>query len=191
MKPGQKKWKSAVAKQYISVNPPAFDWSMKLKIAPLLYISARDQFRVGKGDLGVTLMSLIPVSKVKSNPRVDQASLQRFLAEIVWYPSAARLSCISWEALDENSARATMGYGGTSGSGIFYFDEQGDFHQFSAMRYKDTDPQAPLVEWVVTNELTEQRDGFRIPVKLSATWKLDQGDWTWIQIAVRKIKFGR
>ena len=33
MKPGQKKWKEASAKQYISVYPPVFDWSMKLRLA--------------------------------------------------------------------------------------------------------------------------------------------------------------
>ncbi len=189
LKPGLKHWKQAEATQFTSINPPEFNWSMKLPVAPLLHIKALDQFQNGKGQMRVSLMSIIPMSSVKHNAKVDQASLQRFLAEVVWYPSAARLPFISWETLDDHVVKATMSYGGTTGSGSFHFDQHGNFIRFQALRYKDSTPKAPLLEWVVTNELSEQRNGYTIPVKLSASWKQDATEWTWLKVVVKDIEY--
>lgn len=189
LKPGQKHWKVARAEQFTSLDPPEFNWSMKLKVAPFLHIKALDQFSNGKGQMTISFMSIIPLSSIKNNDKVDQASLQRFLAEMVWYPSAARLPYISWESLDDHSAKATMSYGGTTGSGSFHFDQQGKFVQFKAWRYKDSIPEAPLLQWIVTSELSERRDGYTIPVKLSAAWKQDATEWTWLKVAVNKVQY--
>ena len=189
LKPDQKQWKQARATQFTSVDPPEFNWTMKLKVAPFLHIKALDQFSNGKGQMTISFMSIIPLRGIKNNAKVDQASLQRFLAETVWYPSAARLPFISWESLDDHSAKATMSYGGTTGSGTFHFDQHGGFLQFRAWRYKESTPEAPLLEWIVTNERSEKRDGYTIPVKLSAAWKQDATKWTWLKVAVKEVKY--
>ena len=137
----------------------------------------------------MSFMTIIPLSRIKNNDKGEQASLQRFLAEMVWYPSAARLPYIRWESLDDHSAKATMSYGGTTGSGSFHFDQQGKFVQFKAWRYKDSIPEAPLLQWIVTSELSERRDGYTIPVKLSAAWKQDATEWTWLKVAVNKVQY--
>jgi hypothetical protein len=32
-------------------------------------------------------------------------------------------------------------------------------------------------------------NGVKIPVKLTATWKLDEGDWTWLKLEITEIKY--
>jgi len=113
----------------------------------------------------------------------------KVLAEIVWFPSAATSPYISWESIDDYSAKATMAYNETTGSGIFYFDENGDFKKFSTMRFMEAEKESELKEWVVESIETEVVNGVKIPVEMKATWKLDDRDWTWLQLKLTEIEY--
>lgn len=89
MKPEHKEWIQARAEQYFTVEPPAFHWSVKLNMNPLISLVGRDKFEGGKGEMTIKLLSVVPVVNARNNKKVDQATLQRYLAEIVWFPSAA------------------------------------------------------------------------------------------------------
>ncbi len=189
MKPGQKGWTDAKAEQYFSIREPAFVWKVDLKMFSLFGIKGRDKFIKGKGEMLIKVLSLFPVVNSKNNKKINEGTLQRFLGEIVWFPSAALSSYITWEEVDGLSAKATMTYGRTSGSGIFSFDKNGNFVQFSTMRYKG-DGDVPI-EWVISVEETGVVNGIKIPVKLKATWKLDEGDWTWLKINITDIEYNK
>ena len=188
MKPEQKDWMKAEAKQYFSVEPPAFNWTIDLHMKPGLKVVGRDKFEDGKGEMLIKLLSAIPMVNAKDSEKVDQATLQRYLAEIVWFPSAAISSYISWEPIDDYSANAIMNYKGTEGSGVFHFDENGDFKKFVAMRYKDARDAEPA-EWTVTASETAVRNGIRIPVQSEVKWKLEDSEWTWLKLRISDIKY--
>ena len=188
MKPEQKAWSTAKAKQHFTIEPPAFNWLVSLKMNPLMQVVGRDKFENGKGTMTIKLFSLIPIINARNNKKVNQATLQRYLAEIVWFPSAALSPYITWDAIDDHSANATMTYHGTKGSGIFHFDENGNFKKFIAMRYKDANHTEPT-EWKVTAIKTEVRNGIKIPVESSADWKLEQGNWTWLKLKITNIAY--
>ena len=188
MKPGQQEWNKAKARQYFTIEPPAFNWSVKLKMNPFLAVVGRDKFENGQGEMTIKLLSFFSVVDAKNNDKVNQATLQRYLAEMVWFPSFALSPYINWEAMDDYSAKATMEYNGTEGSGIFHFEENGDFKKFVAMRYKDADD-VLLTEWKVTASKTEERNGIKIPVESKAEWKLESGDWTWLKLKITDIKY--
>jgi hypothetical protein len=137
LKPEQENWDSGTAEQYFTTQPPAFNWSIHTKMNSMLSVVGRDKFVDGKGEMLIKLFSILPVANAKAEDKIDQATLQRYLAEIVWFPSAALSPYMTWEALDEYSARATMQYKGTRGSGLFFFDADGEFKKFVAMRYQD------------------------------------------------------
>jgi hypothetical protein len=115
--------------------------------------------------------------------------MQRYLGEIVWLPSTALHPAIQWEAIDDNSARATMSYGATTGSGIFRFTPDGDLASFSAMRYMGSEENAQQHEWVISAKDWRSFNHIRIPYKLSVTWKLPKGDWTWLQMEITDAKY--
>lgn len=188
LKPAQKDWSNAKAKQYFTTESPAFNWSVNLKINPLLKIVGRDKFENGKGEMTIKMFSLFSIANAKNNEKVNQATLQRYLAEIVWFPSGALCKYIYWEPIDDTSAKATMEYNGTKGSGIFYFNKNGTFVKFVAMRYKDVKDLKPT-QWIVTATKTELRNGIKIPVELKAEWKLDTGNWTWLKLKISDIKY--
>jgi hypothetical protein len=137
----------------------------------------------------IKVLSLLPVVDQKENEKINISTLQRYLAEIVWFPSTALNPSVSWEEINDFSAKATMNYNGTMGSGVFYFDEDGNFTKFSAMRYMSGEENAELREWIVEVKESKVMEGIKIPVKIHAIWNLDEGEWNWLQLELTYIKY--
>ena len=187
LKPEQKMWSHAKAKQYFTTGQPAFNWSVNLKMNSVVDIVGRDKFENGKGEMLIELFSLIPIVNAKYNSKIDQATLQRYLAEIVWFPTAALSPYITWEAIGINSVRATMTYNGTKGSGVFHFDKNGYFKKFVAMRYKDVEENSKPQQWTVLATQTELKNEIFVPVAFEVSWELEGQDWTWLKLKLTHI----
>lgn len=188
MKPDQEDWMNATATQYTVIDQPAFIWTTRVKMNPLLYFLGRDKFEDGRGEMLIRMNSLISVVDA-NGVKLDEGSLQRYLGELVWFPSLAISPYITWEAIDDTSARATMDYRGTRGSGIFYFSAGGDFTRFSAMRYMGNDDSSTRHEWVLSVQEYREFEGVRVPSLMTATWKLPEGDWTWLKLEVTDLSY--
>ena len=188
LKPGQDHWNSGTAEQYFITEPPAFNWNIDTEMNAMLSVVGRDKFKDGKGEMLIKLLSLIPVANAKNDEKVNQATLQRYLAEIVWFPTASLSQYITWEPIDDYSARATMEYKGTKGSGEFHFDKDGNFEKFVAMRYQGSKDAQPT-EWTVTATKTKKMNGITIPVECEASWELESGKWTWLKLKLTDIKY--
>ncbi len=188
MKPEQPSWNNGTAEQYFTIQPPAFNWNINTEMNSILSVVGRDKFEDGKGEMIIKLLSLIPVANAKNDEKVNQATLQRYLAEIVWFPSGSLSQYIKWETIDDYSARATMEYKGTKGSGEFHFDKDGNFKKFVAMRYQDANDAEPT-EWTVTATKSEEINGIKIPVECEASWELESGKWTWLKLKITDIQY--
>ncbi|MFW6259650.1 MAG: DUF6920 family protein, partial [Tangfeifania sp.] len=178
----------ATAEQFFTVNPPGFIWTVDLKMSPIIKIKGRDKFMNGKGQMLIKMNSLFNVVN-ESGEKIDEGTLQRYLGEIVWFPSAALHPAIKWKKLDENSARATLEVAETKASGTFHFNENGDLEKFTTLRYRGNEPEAKRHEWVITVKETKNLNGFRIPVKMESTWMLESGPWTWLDLEVTEIEY--
>ena len=155
----------------------------------IIPVAGRDKFTAGKGEMTIKLFSLIPVVNAKNNKKIDEGTLQRYLAEIVWFPSAALSPFITWESIDDYAAEATMNYMGTEGSGTFHFDKDGRFLKFETMRYAESDENSKRKLWTITATKTEVRNGITIPVEANLKWKLDNEDWTWLKLKITHIEY--
>ena len=176
------------AEQYYTTDPPAFIWNGRVKFGPLTIATARDKYYQGKGNMLVKLCSLFKVVDA-SGPEMNQGTLVRYLNEAMWFPSAYLEDYIQWEALDGNSARATMSYQGEIASAILYFGEQGEITNFVAERYMTADDEYRLETW--STPITEYGEirGVRIPIKGSAVWILSDGDFEYIQVEITDIEY--
>ncbi|MDZ7715333.1 MAG: DUF6544 family protein [Balneolaceae bacterium] len=85
--------------------------------------------------------------------------------------------------------KATMTYRGTTGSGTFLFNDKGALVKFSAMRYKDNIPGAKRYEWLLTVDDYSVFEGIKVPSRMQATWKLDEGDWTWLNLEITGLQY--
>jgi len=189
LKAEQENWTDARAQQYYTIEQPAFIWKVNLPMMPFIDIAGRDKFIDGKGEMLIKILSLIPVVNSGDNEKINTGALQRYLGEIVWFPAAALSPYITWQEIDDLSAEATMTYKGTKGSGIFHFNENGEFIKFSAQRYLGDDENATLKEWIITASESKVINGIKIPVKCEATWKLEDGDWTWLILEINDVEY--
>ncbi|GMQ28970.1 DUF6544 family protein [Algoriphagus confluentis] len=188
MSPNKDQWMEATAEQYTSMNPPAFIWVVDARMNSFLNFRGRDKFENGKGEMLIQLNGLIPIVDEKGE-KLDEGSLQRFLGEMVWFPSLALSSHVSWEPIDSHSAKATLEFQGTSGSGTFFFNKGGEVTRFSALRYRGNETDAQRTEWIMDIQEYSTFEGIRVPSKMTSTWKLDSGDWTWLKLEVKDIKY--
>lgn len=148
MRPGEENWINATALQYTRVDNPAFIWTIDANVNDLLNFQGRDKFEYGKGQMLIKVNSLINLVNGEGE-KLSEACMQRYLGEMVWFPSMALCPYISWKQINDTSAVATMNYQGTRGSVSFYFNSDGDFSKLIAQRYKDNEADARRYEWSV------------------------------------------
>ena len=72
----------------------------------------------------VKLLSIITLAN-EHGPEVDQGELLRYLAEIVWFPTAWLSDYIQWEAIDAQSAKATIILPNNTVAAVLHFNEKG------------------------------------------------------------------
>jgi hypothetical protein len=188
LKPEQEKWMTATAVQFTTIDNPAFIWSVDVKMNRFLSFRGRDKFENGKGEMLIKLNSLISVVNQRGD-KLNEGTIQRYLGEMVWFPWLALTEHIRWEQVDDNTAKATMTYQGTTGTGTFFFNDQGDVTKFSAMRYNGNEAGSRRYEWIMQIDGYDTFEGIRVPTSMSATWKFDKGDWTWLKLKVPEIRY--
>ncbi|WP_116108645.1 DUF6920 family protein [Lewinella sp. IMCC34191] len=190
LKPEQTEWYAAEADQLILSSRPAFHWSVRVRLNPLVEVFGTDTLDSGGASLRMSLFGLLTVSAVSQNEKANEAALQRYLAELAWFPAAARSSRIEWEEMDSERARATVYGGEQSASGIFTFTPQGDFLRFEAQRYREHGPEAKREPWIAEADRWTTFEGVRVPSRLRASWMLDGEKWTWLRITVTNLRHG-
>ena len=185
-----KAWMPVQAEQYFTSQEPSFIWKANIKAAPFIHISGRDKYENGKGNMLIKVLSLFTVADSKGK-EIDQGTLLRYLAETIWFPSAALNEYLTWEEIDEQNAKATMTYGDITASGVFTFNSEGEVVKFEAERYGVFDGEIRLETWSIPVRDYKQFEGIKIPTKGNVTWKLDTGDFNWFNFEVTEIEYNR
>lgn len=186
----EKPWMPVEAEQYFTVDKPGFIWKATVQMMPFLRFTGRDKYAEGKGEMLIKILSLFPVVNAKGK-EIDQGTLLRYLAEIQWFPTASLSSWITWEEIDNRSARATMHYGSVTAAGVFHFDEKGDLADFLAKRYRETNGTYELTDWSGISTEFKSFNGLRIPSKADIIWKLKTGDFTWYRCEISEIEYNK
>ncbi|WP_462413312.1 DUF6920 family protein [Neobacillus sp. Marseille-QA0830] len=189
LKPDQKKWAPAIAEQYVTTYSPGFLWKVHMKILPIIQVAGRDKYMDGKAEMLIKIGGLLPLVDIAGSEKVTQSTLQRFLLEMPWYPTAALNPYISWEDIDKKTAKATLDYKGVSGSATFYFDDSGNFVKASARRFKESDDTSGPIKCIGQAIESNTIDGVKIPTKLTVTWMMENGPFTWYKVEIIKGKY--
>ncbi|MCR4399299.1 MAG: hypothetical protein QHH05_03330 [Syntrophomonadaceae bacterium] len=183
-----KKWMPFTAEQFYRVDPPGFAWYARMRMTPGLPIRVEDRYAQGRGSVRASLLGVIPMAR-GLGPEIDQAALLRYLNEMMWFPTALLQHRVTWEAIDDVSARATITDGDTSVSGVFHFDGQGRLVNFVAQRYRMVNGGFSLDTWSTPILEYAEFDGFRLPAEGNAVWNLPEGDFVYAHIRVRGISY--
>jgi hypothetical protein len=181
-------WLPFRAEQFINADNQGFIWNATVNSGFLIPIHARDKYLHRHGNMLINAFYTIPIAD-SSGPEIDQGTLMRFLAEIIWFPTAALAGYIRWEYLTETRARATIENGVTSVSGIFSFDLNGDIAGFEGLRYRDVSQRYTLQKWTIAVKSHRVFGDFRIADKSEVTWHQGDVPFTWLRLELSKVKY--
>lgn len=184
-KKGQK-WISFQAEQYYTTGSPAFIWFGRINIAPFISIVARDRYFEGKGNMLIKLLYTLTVADAKGR-EMDEATLMRYLDEMMWFPTAYLNDYIQWEHIDAKSAKATISDKGVTASAILYFNEKGELRNFVGERLSSVTGKKET--WSTPISEYKEINGIRIPIKGEGVWNLSSGDFSYIRLEITDIEY--
>lgn len=182
-------WMNFTAEQYFNLLNLSFIWVADVKMNPIIFFRGKDKFKNGVGEMNIKLLSIFDVVNLKDNNKLNTGEMIRFLAEIVWFPQVALYDNFKWEALSDTIANVSFKHSGLSVTGKFYFSANGDFKSFEAKRYFGGDDNAKEELWKVEALGYKEFNGIRIPNKNKVTWKLNDGDFTWLIFEINGINY--
>ena len=182
--PGQK-WFPMVAEQYFTTTPPAYSWHATMRPFPFVWISATDRFSDGHGSMCIKPLSLITVANARG-PEMDQSSALRYLAEMIWFPTAWLSDYIQWQAVDTHSVKANFHEPGAKVSAVLHVNEQGQPTQFTTDRYMEEYGRYRLTPWSGQSNEYREVDGMRIPTRIEATWHLASGEFSYFRCKITR-----
>ncbi|MFA7227625.1 MAG: DUF6544 family protein [Melioribacteraceae bacterium] len=185
----EKGWIPFEAEEYFTIEEPAFLWYAKMEMAPFFYVTGRDYYFEGKGNMLIKMASIVTIADAKGE-KVDQGSALRFLNEIMWFPSAALSDYIYWEEIDNYSSKAIISFGDVTASAVFFFDERGALKNMQADRYSDVgEGKFSLEKWTTPISGYKKINNILLPYKGSAVWQYKNGDFEYIKLEVTDIEY--
>ncbi|WP_435157447.1 DUF6920 family protein [Haladaptatus sp. DFWS20] len=184
-------WKPFEATQHFTVNPPGFVWDAHIEMFPFISARALDMYQQGEGTLRAKVMSTVPVAKAGPNPKMNSGELLRYLAESVWFPTALLPSQgVKWEAIGQQSARATIEDAGANASLVFHFNDQNEVEKVHTdHRYRQED--RSYQPWTGYFDNYQVRNGLRIPLDAEVEWNLPNKDVTYWRASIEEIDHKR
>jgi hypothetical protein len=181
-------WIPLDAEEHYTVQPPGFVWDATIHKGPLPIARGRDMYASGEGRMLIKAGSLFTVVDDKG-PEMDQGSMMRYLSEMIWFPTAFLDDKISFEPIDDESARLTLTDGGKSVSATMYFDEEGKVTDFVAKRYRTVEGGYDLETWSAPVYEYGELAGLKLPLRGGAVWKLPEGDLKYADITITHLEY--
>ena len=179
-------WMPASAEQYFSVDPPGFVWKVEATMMGALPITGRDRYAAGHGHMLIKAAALIDVVDA-ADEKIDQGSMLRFLAEMIWFPSGALAPYVTWEPIDEVRAKATMRQGGVTASAVFTFSVEGRFLRLEAERYMGAGGEAKLTPWTASSSDWRAFQGIEVPTRGVVGWTLPTGEFPYYEWEIMEL----
>jgi hypothetical protein len=163
-------WRPLRATQHFTVAPPGFVWDARISMAPLLDVSVRDAYVLGRGAMQASLLGVYALADQADTPALNAGALQRFLGEAIWFPTALLPSAaVTWAPRDERSAVATLRDGATAVSLAFEFAD-GKVRTISGDRFRESRGRYTLEPWRIECGEHAEREGMTIPLRCEVSW---------------------
>ncbi len=181
-------WIPLRARQFYTVQPAGFVWDGSLCAGPVPIVRGRDRYDNGHGHMLIKIGSVIPVVNL-TGPEIDQGAMMRYLSEMIWFPAAFLRDNISFEPIDDNSAKVTLTDSGASVSATMFFDDKGRLITLNAQRYRAVGKEFEMGSWETPVIAYGEHEGLRLPVHGQAIWKLPGGDYTYIDVTITRVVY--
>lgn len=191
LRPTADGWRRFTATQHINTAPPGFVWDARIRMLPGIAVNVRDGFADAAGSMRASILGVVPLVAVAGTAEIAQGALLRYLAEATWVPTALLPSAgVTWTAIDDSSAQATLKVGSTTASLTFYFDAQRLVSRiYAADRMRDVRGTGVPTPWEGHFSEYAERGGMRIPLSGDVGWVLPEGRQSYWRGRLLSVRF--
>jgi hypothetical protein len=170
-------WKPFTSRQHVLMHRPGFVWDGRVAMLPGLPVHVHDAYIAGEGILHPAMLGLFTLLNLRDAGVVAQGELMRFFAEAPWYPTALLPSQgVRWQAIDTQSAKATLADGSITVTLLFRFNQEGLIESVRAeARGRTVGKTIVMTPWEGRWRDYQERDGMRVPLAGEVAWLTPEG----------------
>jgi hypothetical protein len=185
-------WLPIRGEQYFATDPPGFVWWGRVRVAPGVWVDAHDRSVAAAGSMFVAFESTLTLAD-RAGLELDQSAMLRLLGEMVWFPTAlADERYVTWTAIDDRRARATLRINGHEASGIFELGDDDLPRSFRADRYRDVgDGKSVLTPFIGEYADYREQNGLLVPHRVNGYWELGAQPLLFARFELRKLEYDR
>jgi hypothetical protein len=169
-------WSGFHAAQELTARRRGFAWDASIRLVPMLAwptVRVRDHYANGVGAMRGAVAGLVPVVDQAGTPQMAEASLQRYLAEAAWLPTALLPDeSLVWTPIDQRAARATLTDRGVVAHVDFLFGASGEIVGTETERFRDGDGPAVRTRWVGHFGDYARVEGMMVPRSGAVEWSV-------------------
>jgi hypothetical protein len=187
MRGKDQKWFSFTAEQFNFFGDPERLFFMKANVKHLpMY--AYHRYKNGEAVMTVKLFSIFNVVKVEGQEMFTAETVTYFNDLCMMTPAALIDKRIRWQTVDEKSVKAFFTNEGVTISAILYFDEEGNFVNFTSEDRMDiNDHQKHTFSTPVIS--MQELSGKKVLSEAEARWRYDNEEFVYAKIHIRSIEF--
>jgi hypothetical protein len=177
LSPTGDQWKPFTSRQRVITRRPGFLWDARIKVGPGVNVRVVDSYIVGQGLLHAAVQGLFTVAEMRGEGEIARGEFMRWFAEVAWYPTALLPSQgVRWEAVDAQSANATVTDGPLSLTLLFRFNDAGLIGSFRAeARGGMVGDKMVMAPWEGIWSNYQKRDGVQVPFTGEVAWMRPEG----------------
>lgn len=169
-------WVPMSAREVIAARR-GFVWRTRARLRPYLWVSGVDYYVDGTGGQRFFLAGLLPVVRA-SGPAVDASAAGRFVAELVWLPTALLpRPGVEWKAIDEDRAAVTVAAKPDDVTVTLSVAPDGSLLAVELDRVRPTDGDTETVPFGSTVGDERTFDGITVPTSVRAGWEFGTEDY--------------
>jgi len=177
------------ATQFYCTDPGSFVWNARVQMFPGIWITGRDKYLGGSGNMLIKLLALVPLVDAKGF-ELDQGTILRFINEHFWFPTAYLNDYFTWIPIDEQTVEAVVDYGGIRSRIIYYFNQSGQMINFETERYRSlSDGRSELTRWSTPIRNYREMNGFFVPTEGEAVWHMQTQNFNYINLRITDLQY--
>ena len=184
------RWMKMNGGALFSLAVPGFTWHAKIAYAPGIWIESFDYYIHHEAGMNLNLFSTLPLDNIHGN-EIKPSSLFRYLAFTPLFPMIYRSSgLISWETVDELTAKAGIHDADLSVEAIARFDGHGWIESIET--YPKTHPEiARPVPGLFANRFSGYAEigGYRIPMQIASEQILPDGEYLCAEYSITGVEY--
>jgi hypothetical protein len=170
-------WKPFTSMQHAVMKQPGFVWDGRIAMLPGLAVHVHDAYVAGEGILNPAIAGLVSLTDLRGTRDVAEGELMRFFAEAAMYPTALLPSQgVTWQAVNDRSAKATMQDHGVSITLTFRFNDDNLIEGMqSESRGRTVGKEVVPTPWEGRFFKYEEHGGVKVPIEGEVGWVLPEG----------------